>query len=52
MFINPKITKSADELRADSSTRSTQKRILLNTPKNTQSVLMLIAAAALATGKP
>lgn len=29
-----------------------RKRFLLNTPKNTQSVLMLIVAAALATGKP
>lgn len=29
-----------------------RRRFLLNTPKNTQSVLMLIVAASLATGKP
>lgn len=32
--------------------RRFRRRLLLNTPRNTQSVLMLIVAAALATGKP
>lgn len=51
MFINPQVTnplKSYEEI-FDAKYR---KQILLNTPKNTQSVLMLIVAASLVTGKP
>ncbi|HLZ00996.1 MAG TPA: extracellular solute-binding protein [Bradyrhizobium sp.] len=51
LFINPQVTKpikSYEEI-FDAKYR---KQILLNTPKNTQSVLMLIVAAALVTGKP
>jgi putative spermidine/putrescine transport system substrate-binding protein len=51
MFINPNVTKglTSYEQIFDAKYR---KRILLNTPRNTQSVLMLIVATALATGKP
>lgn len=51
MFINPQVTKplkSYEEI-FDAKYR---KQILLNTPKNTQSVLMLIVAASLVTDKP
>ena len=51
LYINPQVTKpiGSYEQLFDPKLR---KQILLNTPKNTQSVLMLIVATALATGKP
>lgn len=51
LYINPQVTKPIEsyEQLFESKLR---KQILLNTPKNTQSVLMLIVATALATGKP
>ena len=50
MFINPQLTKlTSYEQIFDPKYR---RKVLLNTPRNTQSVLMLIVATALATGKP
>lgn len=51
MFINPQVTKGLTSYEQIFEPKY-KKRILLNTPRNTQSVLMLIVAAALATGKP
>jgi putative spermidine/putrescine transport system substrate-binding protein len=51
LFINPQVTKPIQSY-AEIFDPKYRKQILLNTPKNTQSVLMLIVAAALATGKP
>lgn len=51
MFINPQRTKDLTTYEQIFEPRF-RRRILLNTPKNTQSVLMLIVATALATGKP
>ncbi|NIG20227.1 extracellular solute-binding protein [Pantoea sp. Al-1710] len=51
LFINPQMTKpiaSYNEI----FTPQFAHQMILNTPKNTQSILMLIVAAALATGKP
>ena len=50
MFENPQLTKLASY--QDIFDAKYRRKILLNTPRNTQSVLMLIAATALATGKP
>lgn len=51
LFYNTQTVKSIDSY-AQIFDPKYRKRFLLNTPKNTQSVLMLIVAAALATGKP
>jgi len=51
MFYNPQVTKNLTSYEQLFEPRF-RKRILLNTPRNTQSVLMLIVATALATGKP
>ncbi len=51
MFINPQVTKGLTSYEQIFDPKY-KKRILLNTPRNTQSVLMLIVTAALATGKP
>lgn len=51
MFINPQATKGLTSYEQIFEAKY-RKRILLNTPRNTQSVLMLIVATALATGKP
>ncbi len=51
MFINPQVTKSLESYEQIFDAKY-RKQILLNTPKNTQSVLMLIVATSLATGKP
>jgi len=51
MFINPQKTTGLTSYEQIFDPKY-RKRILLNTPKNTQSVLMLIVATALATGKP
>jgi putative spermidine/putrescine transport system substrate-binding protein len=51
MFINPQVTKGLTSYEQIFEPRF-RKKILLNTPRNTQSVLMLIVATALATGKP
>jgi putative spermidine/putrescine transport system substrate-binding protein len=51
MFINPQVTKGLTSYEQIFDPKY-KKRILLNTPRNTQSVLMLIVATALATGKP
>ena len=51
LFINPQMTKpiaSYNEI----FTPQFAHQMILNTPKNTQSILMLIVAAALATAKP
>ncbi|MFS2224241.1 extracellular solute-binding protein [Pantoea sp. B65] len=51
LFINPQVTqpiKSYSEIFESQYAH----QMILNTPKNTQSILMLIVAAALATGKP
>src|SRR5260370_34432938 len=51
MFINPQVTKPLESYEQIFDAKY-RKQILLNTPKNTQSVLMLIVATTLATGKP
>ena len=51
MFYNPQVTKGLTSYEQLFEPKF-RKRILLNTPRNTQSVLMLIVATALATGKP
>jgi putative spermidine/putrescine transport system substrate-binding protein len=51
MFINPQMTKPLESYEQIFEPKY-RKQILLNTPKNTQSVLMLIVATALTTGKP
>jgi putative spermidine/putrescine transport system substrate-binding protein len=51
LFINPQVTKPIESYEQVFESKY-RKQILLNTPKNTQSVLMLIVATALATGKP
>src|SRR5260370_20958388 len=51
MFINPQVTKGLTSYEQIFDPKY-KKRILLNTPRSTQSVLMLIVTAALATGKP
>lgn len=51
MFVNPQVTKSLDSYEQIFDAKY-RKQILLNTPKNTQSVLMLIVATSLVTGKP
>jgi hypothetical protein len=51
MFINPQVTKPLESYEQIFDAKY-RKQILLNTPKNTQSVLMLIVATALTTGKP
>lgn len=51
MFYNPAVTKGLTSYEQLFEAKF-RKRILLNTPRNTQSVLMLIVATALATGKP
>jgi putative spermidine/putrescine transport system substrate-binding protein len=51
MFAQPKIAEGVKSY-ADLFDPKFAKSILLNTPKNTQSVLMLIAVASVATGKP
>jgi len=51
LFINPQATKPIESYEQIFDAKF-RKQILLNTPKNTQSVLMLIVATALATGKP
>jgi putative spermidine/putrescine transport system substrate-binding protein len=51
LFINPTTTQPIQSYEEIFDPKYARK-ILLNTPKNTQSVLMLIVAAALATGKP
>jgi putative spermidine/putrescine transport system substrate-binding protein len=51
MFINPTATRDLTSYEQIFDQRY-RRRILLNTPRNTQSVLMLIVAASLATGKP
>lgn len=51
MFINPQVVKGLTSYEQIFDPKF-KKRILLNTPRNTQSVLMLIVATALATGKP
>ncbi len=52
MFINPQVTKPLESYEQIFDTPKYRKQILLNTPKNTQSVLMLIVATALTTSKP
>src|SRR6266576_5409481 len=51
MFINPQVTKPLESYEQIFDAKY-RKQILLNTPKNTQSVLMLIVATSLVTGKP
>ncbi|WP_245449861.1 extracellular solute-binding protein [Chelatococcus asaccharovorans] len=51
LFINPQVTKPIQSYEEIFDPKY-RKQILLNTPKNTQSILMLIVATALATGKP
>jgi putative spermidine/putrescine transport system substrate-binding protein len=51
MFINPGTVRDLTSYEQIFEPRF-RRRILLNTPRNTQSVLMLIVATALATGKP
>ncbi len=51
LFINPQVTKPIESYEQIFDAKY-RKQILLNTPKNTQSVLMLIVATALVTGKP
>lgn len=51
LFINPTLTKPLTSY-AQMYDAQYRKAMLLNTPKYTQSVLMLIVAASLATGKP
>jgi putative spermidine/putrescine transport system substrate-binding protein len=51
MFVNSQVTKGLTSYEQIFDPKY-KKRILLNTPRNTQSVLMLIVATALATGKP
>jgi putative spermidine/putrescine transport system substrate-binding protein len=51
MFYNPQAIKGLTSYEQLFEPKF-RKRILLNTPRNTQSVLMLIVATALATGKP
>lgn len=51
LFINPQLTKPLASYAQMYDTQY-KKAMLLNTPKYTQSVLMLIVAASLATGKP
>lgn len=51
MFYNPQTVKGLTSYEQLFEPKF-KKRILLNTPRNTQSVLMLIVATALATGKP
>lgn len=51
LFINPQVTKPIQSYEEIFDPKY-RKQILLNTPKNTQSILMLIVATSLATGKP
>lgn len=51
LFINPQMTQSIASYN-DIFDAKYAHQMILNTPKNTQSILMLIVAAALATGKP
>lgn len=51
MFVNPQVTKPFDSYEQIFDPKY-RKQLLLNTPKNTQSILMLIVATSLATGKP
>ncbi|ORM65506.1 ABC transporter substrate-binding protein [Pantoea rodasii] len=51
LFINPQMTKPIESYN-EIFTPQFAHQMILNTPKNTQSILMLIVAAALATGKP
>ncbi|KGT94579.1 ABC transporter substrate-binding protein [Erwinia typographi] len=51
LFINPQMTQPIKSY-AEIFEPKYAHQMILNTPKNTQSILMLIVAAALATGKP
>ncbi|RWR10229.1 extracellular solute-binding protein [Paenirhodobacter populi] len=50
LFINPQMSKPIESY-AEIFEPKYARKMMLNTPKNTQSVLMLIVASALATGK-
>ncbi|MBP2169455.1 putative spermidine/putrescine transport system substrate-binding protein [Erwinia toletana] len=51
LFINPQVTQPINSYSEIFASKYAH-QMILNTPKNTQSILMLIVAAALATGKP
>ncbi|MCU5772130.1 extracellular solute-binding protein [Erwiniaceae bacterium BAC15a-03b] len=51
LFINPQVTQPIQSYSEIFASKYAH-QMILNTPKNTQSILMLIVAAALATGKP
>jgi len=51
LFYNPQVVRQVPSY-GEIWEPKYRRRFLMNTPKNTQSVLLLIAAAALATGKP